>query len=24
VDKWRFSDEDIPSMREMKAILAKP
>ncbi len=24
VDKWRFADEDIPSLREMRAILAKP
>jgi serine/threonine-protein kinase len=23
VDKWRFADEDIPSVREMKALLSK-
>jgi hypothetical protein len=24
VDKWRFADEDIPSVREMRALLVKP
>jgi hypothetical protein len=23
VDKWRFADDDIPSVREMKAMLAR-
>ena len=23
LDKWRFADEDIPAMREMRSLVAK-